>query len=185
MTTGIQTAEVINNLDRLNLEDVGVELPRVESGLLTPTYTIDPAWVSLEHSSGTNLATSINGTIVNMDDVGMQVQQGPSLTVGIQRYWSNCQIRLVGGTVNPMEIYVASTFGGSSTVFLVLTMPNPGRVNIGPFLMGLGTTHRVSNGALGGAGDTMFVTRIGITAASGVPIPLVDRATVTTMSAVP
>jgi hypothetical protein len=181
MITGIQTPDVVHNIEQLQTADASIELPSIDPSALTPTFGLEPGWVRRGDISWNTAAVSINGanpTITDTDVTGVTILRFDALqqrriTVERQRMWNYIDISLGGGTVSPILINVFLDLPLLQSVFLgQFSGTNPGRIMIGPIYVPIGWTFNIRNNTAGGGGDTIQVSAMGVQALSGVPLPL-------------
>jgi len=177
MLIGIQTEQVVNNLQRLSPSDPGLELPSFEPGLLTPVFTVDPTWVGQRHFFGTVGSTSINGVNIFVDANDATLHMGPadSFALANNRLFNFCSVDLAGATVSPIVMQILFIIAGSATAVYQFSMPNPGRSFLPQFLLGPGMEFSIGNVTLGGVGDTQVTRFGGQVSPAGVGLPSFPR----------
>jgi hypothetical protein len=176
---GIQNLGVINNLERLDLDDLSLDQGAIDPSTVSPVYPIEAGWIGLSPITWTMPSTSINGAVINQDDTGpgLTIVPTQNITVAQERYYSAIRVAMQGGTVSPIRIVFNVITQGQGAEVLRVNMTNPSGIHVAPILLGPGQVLRISSLDVGGAGDTIFASAVGIIAKSGVPIPIVPSAT--------
>jgi hypothetical protein len=91
-----------------------------------------------------------------------------------QRFYSYLTIQIGGGTVANIQVTISRFIPAvlSYQPFLYPVIANPGFYAFGPVYIPPGSSIRVRNTIVGGAGDNMYVAGWGFQAPAGVAMPL-------------
>jgi hypothetical protein len=179
MDIGIQTPDSIHVLEQLQPADTNLELPTFDPSTLIPVYPSDPGWIRQGWIAGTSSSFSINSTSVDIFDtepsdftIRYDATQQQAFDIGRNRQYSLINIIVGGGTISPITVELGLDLIGVTTFRNVIrSVPNPGRLMLGPIFVPIGWRLFIQNITQGGAGDTLTATILGIQARSGVPIP--------------
>ena len=181
MNVGIQTPDVIHNLEQLQTDDINLELPSIDPATLTPTYGIEAGWVRQGIIAANTGGHSINGTTVSLSDsvpadftLRYDSNQVGAIDIDHARYYTYIEARLTGGVVSPIEINFRIDLPNSMSVtLLVRNLVNPGRIMVGPIYIPVGWNLQGLTRTNGGGADEFSMSIVGIQAPSGVPISLI------------
>ncbi len=179
---GIQTADVINILERLQTADINLELPMIDPSILTSVFSFNPGWIRKGDVAIISPATTINGATIDFEDIsaadftlGFDALNTGRILIENNRIWSNIEFTAAGGTTSPIECNLQIQFPGVMSVNVHrATVPNPGNLMAGPVYVPAGAELHFSTIGNGGVNDTMQVSAIGIQAPTGLPLPLVQ-----------
>jgi hypothetical protein len=178
VNVGIQTPDVINTLEQLNLADASLELPAINPADLNAVYPIEAGWVRKGDIAWNTATISLNGLIYTATDlvdsiIRYDAEQQGAILVGRNRFYSYIVLEVDGGTVNPLEFTLKTNIPGVLNIVMAqVSIPNPGAVAIGPIFIPAGLVLAINNSVNGGAGDTVNISCLGVQAPPGVPIPL-------------
>jgi hypothetical protein len=179
MQVGIQNPNVVAALTNLRLADASIDLPTVDTAILTPVVPIDPGWAFVDYGHGGWNNASIDGTTVTFSDSTFdafaRVSRLPYSLSDVRQYYT-ISIYINGGTVSPIEISVrlADLLGsGTSARIYEASLINPSRTYLGPIWAWPGQEMEIVNETQGGSGDTIGSSLFGIFSPPGVHMPTV------------
>lgn len=178
-----QAPNIVHVWDPLDLAAANVTLPGVQTGLLQPTYPIDPAWLMPQTLAFNNGTTSINGSQLTINLMDVPTLAGSvEADVGEAKMIHFISMQIKGGSVSPIStsINVYNGAAGGSVGAFNHDMPNPGFVTVGPFYLAPGWDARIFTNDNGGSGDVMFIWAWGVQSSPGIPIRPVAAPTFST-----
>ena len=177
----VQQTNVRQYLDVLQLAPPSTVLPNIDEERITFVWPAAPEFLGAEFFAWRVDAADINGNVVTIDDVGGGGNTDPTYDRGQDRgvlygrYYQSINVTLAGGTVSPIVVALRIRVIGDDGVvrgyeFANESLANPNEVNVGPIWIppGFGAL-RITNVAVGGAGDTMTVRAIGQAVPEGMP----------------
>jgi hypothetical protein len=179
MNTGIQTPDVVHVLEQLQTADANLELPVIDPSALEPVYPIQADWVRQGVIAANTASTTINGAFATFTDTDPTdftlrfdaLNQG-AIQTGRNRQYNYIDMVVAGGTVTPIVCEMALNLPGVFTIRVIArSIANPSRMLFGPIFVPAGWDAIFSTLTVGGVGDVVAVSLIGIQAPTGVPIP--------------
>ena len=179
--SNVQQTNIRAYTDVLQPAPPSTSLPNIDTDRITWVWPASPEFLGAEWFAWRVDSADINGNVVTIDDVGGAGNTDPTYDRGqdrgvlFGRYYQSINIILSGGTVSPIVIGLRIRVIGADGVvrgyeFANESTVNPNEVNIGPIWVppGFGAV-RITNVAVGGAGDTMSVRAIGQAVPAGMP----------------
>ena len=176
--TPVQNIDIINAYERLTPGDASLESPSFDPGTLTPTYSIDPGWVSVQPVGGYSAVTGLNGINGSWTDldIGTMVS-GTQPVLANQRYWQAIGIRLWGGGTASYDLHVQLVGPKGSFTPFRFKIVNPATSTFGPLLVPASNNIKLYLDTTGHASDYAQVYWTGVQSETGVALPLLPAFT--------
>lgn len=173
MRTGIQSPNIPNIWNPLDLADANPELPEVDTSLIQVVYDIDPAYVSLTPlllSESQSVAAASASFIASTT---MTERPGSAaLDPNLVQIYHHINTEISGGTNTPLQVGFFLRRGGSTDILDQFAHVNAGRANAGALLVPAGWDLQITC-QQGGAGDSFTAFVNGYQVAAGLPVPVV------------
>ncbi len=176
MQTGLQSPDIVHNIERLIPADASIELPEVDPSILTPTLPIESGWVNMQPYIMQDGSIDLNGVTASRVDAGAGVATvattlfNTAPTQTDQRFYQTISVELTGGTVSPIMIFVNLRVQNVATNYTRIDCANPGSLVINSVYVPAGMILQVGTAENGGAGDLLHLGWSGISCPSGVRI---------------
>lgn len=176
---GIQTVDVPDAFNPLELDDLSVDAGQIDPETLVATYPIESGWINMQPIVCTLGGQALGGWREWFDIGGSTGSAFPTAIPDItkNRWYTNITITLSGGVTNPILVSFFWYIGTTNWNLYKPSFTNPSKVTVSNIFVPAGITLRIANGTSAAAGDSIGVELIGFQASPGVALPLIPGAT--------
>jgi len=167
---GSQNPEIINTFDPLSLDEFNSRLPQIGIESITPTYPVNPAWLSVPYFYS-YYSNSLNGaTISTLASAMGQSFNSPAIQKGLVQYYQSLTIKLSGGSVSPIGFVLSFNDSVTDRVIIEKNLTNPGTYLVSGLLVGSNIDIQLRTTTNGGAPDIIEIMGAGFQARPGLPL---------------
>ncbi len=170
---GIQTVDVPDAFNPLDLTDLSVDAGTIDPATLVATYPIESGWVGMQ-SIVCSLGGQTLGAWRTWSDASPTSSAFPTSVpdVTLNRWYTHISVTCAGGATNPIPMQFRYQIGTGTWNLLTEDFVNPARATVSGIFVPAGYNLEAANQVSGAGGDTVTIELIGYQASRGVALPL-------------